>query len=64
MASYRIVNGQKVLVEATQRPAPASPSAAPEPDTVVSAPAVDVKPLAGLAPTLNPSLTEEPSNGW
>lgn len=63
MAIYRIVDGQKVRVGATQRPAPPAPSAAPQPDTVVSESVVAARPLAGLAPTLNPSLTEESNNG-
>lgn len=68
MASYRIVDGQRVLVNATQRPTPLPPptdTPAGEQAEAVQvqpiAPVVDVKPLAGLAPAINPS--EEPSNG-
>lgn len=64
MAKFRIVDGQKVLVESTQRPAPVSVSAPTIPEPVAvggNESVVEVKPLAGLAPAINPS--EEPSNG-
>lgn len=64
MAKFRIVDGQKVLVESTQRPAPVSVSAPaiPEPMAVGGESVVEEKTLAGLAPASH-QVTEEPSNG-
>lgn len=63
MAKFRILGGQKMLVESTERPAPVlvSVPAVPEPVAVGGESVVEEKTLAGLAPAINPN--EEPSNG-
>ncbi len=68
MASYRIVNGQKVLVDATQRPLPAPPGAVaapPQPAVAAANGGMVENVLAGLMPAGSPNVgaVEESDHG-
>lgn len=66
MAMYRIENGQRVLVEMTQRPLPVEPDVVPEPVVVpelvvVPEPVVVPDPVVAPEPTM--SSPEKPLAG-